>query len=231
MSEIVTRSFEFRSEDSDGQTLEGYAAVFNSPTLIDSVREGTFTEVIAPGAFAKTIAERTPVLQFDHGTHPLIGSLPLGTISTIREDEHGLYVRARLSDNWLIAPVRDAIKDGAIRGMSFRFTVLKDKKDRASNTRTVQEVKLHELGPVVFAAYASTSVGVRSSLVELLADDSVRSELATLLSFGRNVSVVEAEPVTSIDDPEPPPALGTPKDERLRAFRRAVPKLMELTKC
>jgi HK97 family phage prohead protease len=118
------RHVEFRaSENSDGQTLEGYAAVFNAWTDIrDSL--GTYKERIAPGAFKRTIGQRQPVLQFDHGSHPLIGSLPLGTISALREDRNGLFVRARLSDNWLIEPVRDAIKDGAVSGMSFRFRVV-----------------------------------------------------------------------------------------------------------
>jgi hypothetical protein len=46
--------------EGDGLTLEGYAAVFNSPTRIDSW-EGTFDEEIAPGAFARSLRERTPV--------------------------------------------------------------------------------------------------------------------------------------------------------------------------
>jgi HK97 family phage prohead protease len=120
------RQVEFRaSEGNDGQTLEGYAAVFNEWTDIrDSA--GIYREQIAPGAFKRTLGQRTPVLQFDHGQHPLIGSLPIGVPSVIREDKNGLFVRARLSDNWLIEPVRDAIRDGGISGMSFRFRVVKD---------------------------------------------------------------------------------------------------------
>ena len=150
--------------DDDGLTLEGYAAVFDSPTLIDSW-EGTFTESIQRGAFAKTISERTPVMQFDHGTHPLIGSIPLGVIRSIREDDHGLFVRARLSDNWLIQPIRDAILDGAVNGMSFRFRVIQDKWNREDDPphRTLVEVSAPELGPVVFPAYEDTDVGVRDA--------------------------------------------------------------------
>ena len=84
--EDLIRSVDFalvRSEDGgDGLTLEGYAAVFDSPTRIDSW-EGQFDEVIQRGAFKKTLRERTPVLQFDHGQHPLIGSIPLGTIQSV----------------------------------------------------------------------------------------------------------------------------------------------------
>ena len=183
----LTRCVEFRAEPSDdGLTLEGYAAVFNSETTIDSW-EGTFDERIAKGAFAKTIRDGRPVLQFDHGNHPLVGSLPIGVIKTLREDDHGLFVRARLSDNWLVQPVRDAIRDGAITGMSFRFAVVRDswKAREPRSLRTIQEVKLFEAGPVVFPAYAATSVGVRSrAVLTALNDPDVRAEIARALLNG-----------------------------------------------
>lgn len=184
----LTRFVPFRAADTrdDGLTMEGYGAVFGQPTLIDSW-EGTFTEEIAPGAFKRSLGQRMPVLQFDHGQHPLIGSIPLGVIRSIREDSHGLKVRARLSDNWLIQPVRDAIRDGAITGMSFRFRVVADKWERRGDVphRTITEVELYEVGPVVFPAYDATTVGVRSrQALAALADPESRAELARLLISG-----------------------------------------------
>lgn len=160
--------FELRSADGDGLTLAGYAAVFNSPTRIDSW-EGHFDETIARGAFSKTInARERVVVQFDHGKHPFFGSLPLGRIEQMREDDHGLYVEVRLSDNWFTQPIRDAIRDEAVTGMSFRFSVPEGgdewRQGAEVQERTIREVKLYELGPVVFPAYADTSVGVRSAL-------------------------------------------------------------------
>ena len=202
----LSRTVEFRATPSaDGLTLDGYAAVFNEWTTIDSW-EGTFRERIAPGAFKRTLDHRMPVLQFDHGSHPLIGSIPLGRISNITEDDHGLRVRARLSDNWLVEPVRDAIKDGAITGMSFRFSVPQngDKVVRGKDgvlERTISEVALYEVGPVVFPAYEATSVGVRSrAALEALQDPEVRSELARILTLGTDLR----SPATDSDsDPKP----------------------------
>ncbi len=186
----LTRSVPFRleraTEDGDGLTLEGYGAVFDSPTRIDSW-EGQFDEIIARGAFAKTLKERTPVIQFDHGHHPLVGSIPIGSPEVIREDDHGLYVKARLHDNWLTQPVRDAIASGAIDGMSFRFSVVKEQVDESGDTpvRTVQEVKLYEVGPVVFPAYEATSVGVRSrEIAAILSDPNALGDLARALVLG-----------------------------------------------
>ena len=182
--------FEVRAaEDTgDGLTLTGYAAVFNRSTMIDNW-EGRFEERIRPGAFKRSINAKMPVLQFEHGRHPLLGSMPLGQITKLREDEHGLYVEARLADNWLIQPVRDAIASGSIDGMSFRFQVVRDSVDESGDglpVRTLEEVKLLELGPVVFPAYAETSVGVRSAdlspLFSLPQDD--RHAIARALVLG-----------------------------------------------
>ena len=200
--ESLSRCVEFRAEASaDGLTLDGYAAVFNDWTDITD-RQGTFQERIAPGAFARSLGRNTPVLQFDHGTHPLIGSIPLGKIIAISEDSHGLRVRARMSDNWMIEPVRDAIRDGAITGMSFRFSIPEggehwERRD-GQDWRTIMHANLPELGPVVFPAYEATSVGVRSRQTALaLTDPEVRRGVAALLTLGtEDLRNLADEPVT-----------------------------------
>lgn len=211
-SASLTRSVEFRASGSgDGLTLDGYAAVFNAETRISGY-EGDFIERIAPGAFKRSLGQRTPVLQFDHGQHPLIGSLPIGVFRSIAEDEHGLKVRARLSDNWLVQPVRDAIRDGGITGMSFRFRVIRDAWTRrgGDQVRTIQEVELFEAGPVVHPAYEQTTVGVRSrQALTALEDPEVRSEIARILASGtdlRSLADVDAPPTVARDDNAPDPA-------------------------
>lgn len=194
---LLQRSVPFKLRDDtqepgDGLTLDGYAAVWNTPTLIDSW-EGCFYESIRQGAFKKTLRETTPVMQFDHGHHPLIGSIPIGVYSELSEDDQGLHVVGRLSDNWLIEPVRSAIADGSVDGMSFRFMVVREiwtdnagkqispadldmllwnPGDRGPLNRELVEVKMPECGPVVFPAYDATSVGVRArSVAQLIERD------------------------------------------------------------
>ncbi len=174
---LLTRAvaFESRATDDDGFTLEGYAAVFDSPTEINSW-EGNFEERIAPGAFAKTLQERKPVIQFDHGKDIATGSVPIAAIQSIKEDKRGLFVSARLFDNPRVEPIRQAIAGGAIDGMSFRFRVVREEWDESGSlpVRTIREAELFELGPVVFPAYEATSVGVRSLLAELDEDQRTR---------------------------------------------------------
>lgn len=202
-------------EASDGLTLDGYAAVFNRETIIDSW-EGRFKERIAPGAMKKSFRENPPRVQFDHGHHPLIGSIPIGSVESVREEvdpilapEGGAHIIARMHDNWLTQPVRDAIASGSVDGMSFRFSVVReewhdhegkritdeeDLRGRLRRTwmeevpdeellmRTLKELRVPELGPVVWPAYAETSVGVRSQMIEIdlsrLGDPEQRNKLA-----------------------------------------------------
>lgn len=168
---VCVRSFTWEARSaSDGRTLEGYAAVFNAPTKIRDM-VGEFEETILPGAFTRSLEKRTPVLQFEHGRDPRVGAVPIGRIDDIREDDQGLYVRARLFDNPVVEPVREAIAERAISGMSFRFSV-PDGGDKWStrdgmDTREIREADTAECGPVVFPAYDQTSVTVRSLLAQL----------------------------------------------------------------
>lgn len=182
---VLLRAVEFRStaETGDGRTLEGYAAVFDSPAHIRSW-EGDFDEEIAPGAFKAALRQRTPVLQFDHGRDQRTGTVPIGSIQDVREDAEGLFVSARLYDNPVVEPIRQAIEGKSITGMSFRFGVEREEwTDGAGKKVKPEELSdllwnpgargplkrritrinpLHELGPVVFPAYNTTSVGVRA---------------------------------------------------------------------
>lgn len=217
----LCRSVQFtltRSADSggDGLTLEGYAAVFGQDTEIDSW-EGAFVETIRRGAFKKSIRENTPVMQFDHGRHPLIGSIPIGAITDLREDDQGLYVAARISNNWLMQPLRDAIAEGSIDGMSFRFGVIREEwrdnagkliqagdlqellwnpGDRGPLQRTLIELRVPELGPVVFPAYAGTSVSVRAAGIAetIQTDGELRREIRGALVGDRRSTEAPDDP-------------------------------------
>lgn len=219
-------SFELREEPGDGFTLEGYAAVFDSPTRIDSW-EGTFDEVLSRGAFAKTIRERRPVLQFDHGRDVATGSVPIGAIEELREDERGLFVRAKLHDNDRVEPIRQAIASGAIDGMSFRFRVVREEWDDTRDVplRMIREVELYELGPVVFPAYEATTVGVRSLLAGL--DDVERADLVAQLASEVAVHVrSDAAPETGTSDQQPDAAPETGTSGRSINQRRGVIAIM-----
>lgn len=211
-----------RDGEGDGLTLEGYASVFNSPAPISDL-DGEYDEVILPGAFARTIRAKTPSLMFNHGKNPLWQNMPIGRVEELREDTHGLFVRAKLTDNWLIHPIRDAIRDGAVTGMSFRFSVpegkaTKTRQDNGRNLVKIREVKLFELGPVTSPAYAETSVAVRS--LETAVPDAIGIDtseaLARLEELRERLDALTTETSVNVVVRSPEPADSSTSEELVR---------------
>jgi uncharacterized protein len=234
------------AEPNDGLTLDGIGAVFNSITVVDSW-EGTFEETIQPGAFKKSLRETRPKMQFDHGMHPVIGSIPIGQFDDgfPTEEADGLRVRGRLHDNWMTIPVRDAIGSGAVDGMSFRFSIVNETWHSAESRtatspgkklsdpeeilhgiffpsedgllrRVLKELKIREVGPVVWPQYTDTSVSVRSRVTIDLADPSSLADRATQATLAHALFMtdrVRAEDVgpqsNGTPDSHPAPAEAT----------------------
>lgn len=206
-----------KAEDqpNDGWTLDGYGAVFNRTTVIDSW-EGVFRELIAGGSMKKSFRESPPIIQYDHGRHPMIGSMPVAELKSVVEEsdpelapDGGAHIIGRMNQNWLIEPLRDCLATRQINGMSFRFEVVRESwqtydgkkiKDEEEllvelrktwngdvpqeelPIRTLQELRVPEMGPVAWPAYSDTSVGVRSiNLDELGSDPDQRAALARKL--------------------------------------------------
>ena len=222
------RAFDFETSvpADDGRTLEGYVAVFNTRARIKD-RYGDFDEEILPGAFRASLAKQTPVMQFEHGLDPRVGRVPIGTIQDISEDARGLHVRARLFDNATVEPVRQAIEGGAIKGMSFRFQVPDggdhwEHRHGEVDLRRIRETGISEGGPVVFPAYDTTTVSVRSLLAQLDPDEyrTLVRELAAELRLAADLPDLTGRPTQGVGggDPgaEPEPSTNPALNHRLR---------------
>lgn len=166
MVSLPSAEIEFRASDNGFLgTLEGYAAVFNEDTVIDSW-EGHFIERLAPGSFARTLKQRGDQVKvlFNHGFDPQIGDKPLGKPTMMEERARGLWVEVPLDDTSYNRDLVASLRSGALDGMSFRFSVVREEIDETDDVpvRTLQEVKLYEFGPVTFPAYEATTAGVRA---------------------------------------------------------------------
>lgn len=190
----------------DGFTFEGYAAVFDRPSVpmsFPSVLRGrVFREVIRPGAFTKTLSERPDVtLRYQHNMTALpLARTKAGTME-LREDERGLRVSATLPDNEWGRPVRDAIARGDISGMSFRFRKVIDKAETGSG-ELVRELLEVRLGPEVsvtdFPAYPDTIATVRALAEDADVDPDVLISALTSLKPEHRLSPEQREAVVAV---------------------------------
>src|SRR5690606_18003501 len=70
----------------------------------------------------------------------------------MEEDNHGLYVKAKVANTSLGRDVMELMRSGVIDEMSIGFNTIKDEWDNEDNVRRIKEVKLWEFSPVTFAA-------------------------------------------------------------------------------
>ena len=153
--------FEIRELEDGGLHFEGYAAVFNSR----SEDLGGFTEVVAPGAFKRSLQSRNDVkLLFDHNPANVLASTRAGTM-TLTEDARGLKVVASLAPTTLGRDISVLIKRGDIDSMSFGFSVIRDSWNDNGTERTLNSVRIMEASIVSWPAYKGTAgtVSVRGS--------------------------------------------------------------------
>jgi HK97 family phage prohead protease len=134
------------SSSSAAVTFEGYASVFNTP--IDALSGPT---IIERGAFKKTLAEQWERIKilWQHNSDE-----PIGRPLEMREDEHGLRLRAVLSSTQRGREAAQLLKDGVIREMSIGFDPIKFYMDRTGPepVRRLTEIKLWEISLVTHAA-------------------------------------------------------------------------------
>jgi uncharacterized protein len=140
--------------------ISGYAAVFNSKTLIDDF----FEEVIAPGAFARTISENGDIRAlFNHNWDHVLGRTKSGTLK-VEEDSRGLKFEVELPNTSLARDLAESLRRGDINQCSFGFYATNDTWDYALEPviRTLNEVELYEISVVSIPAYEDTEVAIRS---------------------------------------------------------------------
>lgn len=160
--QLKHKQFAFKADEvkEDG-TFTGYGSVFGN---IDSYRD-----VVAPGAFAKSIA------QIKSSGNPLPAlwqhrsSEPIGGYTDLMEDSHGLKVGGfLLKDDIPRANEAYALmKRRVIRGLSIGYYVVESSYSEKDNIHTLLELELVEISIVTFPANEDALIGdVKSALVK-----------------------------------------------------------------
>ncbi len=139
---------ELKVVDEDGAgAVEGYASVFGN---ID--QDG---EIVERGAFTKTLNERVPAgkVKFVDFHNSLTSSEEiLGVVEEAKEDERGLWFKARLSETERAQNVRTKIKENILDSLSIGYDVIEDELDRDNDVRRLKELKLWEISVVSWGA-------------------------------------------------------------------------------
>jgi len=159
--DLKTRDFELEVRSvSDSGSFSGYASTFG--TTPDSCGD-----VIAPGAFAESLAEwkakgALPPCLWQHRADQ-----PLGPFTKMIEDERGLFVEGQLLIKD-VAQAREAhalVKAGTISGLSIGFQTIADAFDTETEIRTLTKVKIWEASLVTFPANEGARVEAVKALL------------------------------------------------------------------
>lgn len=154
--------FDDVAEAEGKMTFSGYGAVFGN---VDS-----YGDVIAPGAFAKSLAAHqmagtSPMMFLNHDA---FNSLPIGRWTDMSEDGYGLKVTGELLDTTMGRDTYVALKAGAITGLSIGFYPVKYTLGTKADEplRTLEEVEVVEVSVVGLPANGKARVQAVKSLGE-----------------------------------------------------------------
>ena len=205
----ATERVELREHEGGGSTAIGYASVFEST----SQNLGGFVERVAPGAFKKTLQEADVRALFNHDQNQLLGRVSSGTLR-LAEDDKGLRYEVDLPNTQLGRDLTELLRRGDITGSSFGFRTIEDDWSETREgypMRTLRQVALVDVSPVVYPAYLAAEASLRSlaSSRGLDIDDVLEA------SEANNLKELLEEPGTK-EEPSEPHSPGLPYSSFIR---------------
>lgn len=159
----MKRTIEFRNiSESDERVLEGYAVVFDSPTVIEEFDGVEYKEIISRNAFDGANLKDV-CLKYNHGDSAYILARTRNNSLELTIDEHGLKFRAQLPNTTSANDIYELVKSGLIDKCSFAFRCEEDKYNKKTHTRTITKIKrLYDVSVVDIPAYDDTNVEARN---------------------------------------------------------------------
>ena len=183
-TKMIERRFEFQAraigeEGKQELWVEGYAARFNSPTVLFEYDGVEYKEQIASDAFTDCKMDDV-IFNYNH-TGRVMARTRNKTLQ-LAVDDNGLFIRARLDGTEEGRSLYNDIQNGYIDRMSFRFQIAQEAYDYQNHQWTVLRVKrLYDVSAVDIPAYDDTSIEARKADAEAVAREhqhKVDTELA-----------------------------------------------------
>src|SRR5690554_121956 len=163
--EIKTREMYFRTDfqtrqENDVKYIEGYFIRFNEET---ELWDGAFEEV-APEAVDDSLKNNDIRCLFNHDTSIVLGRTGNGTLE-LKKDSKGIFGRVKINPNDKQAlDIYARIERGDINACSFGFNIIDEEiqnRDDGTVKFVLKKIDLHEVSPVTFPAYPTTSIQAR----------------------------------------------------------------------
>lgn len=195
---LADLKFETHADPTKPVTFEGYGSVWNN---VDS-----YGDTILPGAFAKSIKSRMPMMFLGHNTRIVPGKW-----MSVVEDAKGLKMVGELTPGHsAAADLAASLKHGSMNGLSIGGYT--EKSDPGPNdTRQIAEFDLWEVSPVTLPAEQEARIDTASVKDMLESCDTIRkfeglirdgmgiSSHAACALTSRFVKVARGEPVEAVD--------------------------------
>ena len=176
-SSVVKEQREFRMENAEyeGNTIRGYAAVYNS----DSEWMGGFYEQIEAGAF-DSVLDNDVRAYFNHDENLLLGRVSSGTLR-ISTDKRGLFYEVDLPNTTYANDLVELMKRGDVNQSSFAFLIEKDRWEQRDGLtyRIIEKVsRLLDVSPVAQPAYPEATSELKTRDLETEAKEETQSAAA-----------------------------------------------------
>ena len=147
-------------QEGDGRTVEGYAAMFDTPYDM-----GGFIEQVSRGAFDAALEDDQldVVALFNHDHNQPLARTGAGLDLWV--DDEGLKYRFKLGEQSYAKDLAISLRDGLVHQSSFAFRIEDDEwttTEEGRDLRTIRSVRLHDISPVVTPASPTTSASIRA---------------------------------------------------------------------
>lgn len=167
------------NDDSSIGQIAGYAIVWDTPST-----NLPFTEIIQKGALDGVDLNDVLAL-YNHDFANVLGRVDSDTLK-LKIDEKGLHFVLDIPDTTLGHDVYTNIKNGNLRGLSFRFTIADggERWQRVNDTptRVISKIEtMREISLVSVPAYDGTSVEVTRSFEEYTKQTEYKQKVLSIL--------------------------------------------------
>ena len=218
----LTTDLTTRSSDDNGMTVEGYAMLYDQPSV-----PMPFVEYIDRGALDNVDLSKV-LLLYGHDLNSVLARSDAENLQ-LRADDKGLWFRATLPDTTLGRDTYTNVANGNLKGCSVGFKIGDDKWLQGNDGQVIHHIRsfdqLIEISITPIPAYTETSVDVQRSLeafmkgeneVEIDYDklaDAVADKLEQRSAEQTDVETTDETDKQDVEKPEEPQKEEKPEEQ------------------